>query len=501
MASAAGRDGQQASLKRAATAILPSRIGRGLGDDGDEEEKQPLLGRRTSAPAIIGRAERHRAALDRQLSRKLSWMVSVETVYDEDDHNDEKEEASKAGVAREAKADVSEAVNPPDAGQLVLPSNYTEIPDYGPEVGLFRTLPYHGAPWPIICADVGIVVTVAVIALVAQPLLQQKWMSNWSFVLWSRGVFCCVCAALLLSVNAFTFLNPGYQKRFEQPEGLDSKALSIFRKAMIKAQNPTTGCKSWCGKCQAPKPVRAHHCSCCSRCVMGMDHHCGVLMNCVGERNHRVFMITLVLSMFTGLYVLLVLAATFISHWPGIWHLRPVAAAAGLDFDTASWVLLFLFAFSFLMFLNALKYFLMFHSKLIANDYTTIENLEREEGARSRFDRGGATTNCVAFWSGDRMNLEVIAKPNPKDAEWASMSAQERARYFEMDYREAMETGFWDQMEEEWETIVWAQWRRKARDAEWAALSLEERTAYLDIDFSQEIQSRFCEQIRNARRS
>lgn len=37
----------------------------------------------------------------------------------------------------------------------------------------------------------------------------------------------------------------------------------------------------WCGKCAAPKPLRAHHCRTCARCVPRMDHHCPWTANCV----------------------------------------------------------------------------------------------------------------------------------------------------------------------------------------------------------------------------
>ena len=34
--------------------------------------------------------------------------------------------------------------------------------------------------------------------------------------------------------------------------------------------------KKTCKRCAAFKPIRAHHCSICGRCVVKMDHHCPV---------------------------------------------------------------------------------------------------------------------------------------------------------------------------------------------------------------------------------
>ena len=45
----------------------------------------------------------------------------------------------------------------------------------------------------------------------------------------------------------------------------------------------------WCGRCQQPKPTRAHHCHICDKCVLRMDHHCPWLNNCVGLHNHKYF--------------------------------------------------------------------------------------------------------------------------------------------------------------------------------------------------------------------
>jgi ribosomal protein L40E len=32
--------------------------------------------------------------------------------------------------------------------------------------------------------------------------------------------------------------------------------------------------KKFCRRCNAFKPIRAHHCSICGRCIVKMDHHC-----------------------------------------------------------------------------------------------------------------------------------------------------------------------------------------------------------------------------------
>ena len=48
-----------------------------------------------------------------------------------------------------------------------------------------------------------------------------------------------------------------------------------------------------CESCKRNKPLRAHHCVICDRCVLKMDHHCPWINNCVGLHNHRYFILFL----------------------------------------------------------------------------------------------------------------------------------------------------------------------------------------------------------------
>lgn len=53
-----------------------------------------------------------------------------------------------------------------------------------------------------------------------------------------------------------------------------------------------------CPKCELSKPLRAHHCSICTKCVLKMDHHCPWINTCVGLKNHRYFVLFLTYTWF-----------------------------------------------------------------------------------------------------------------------------------------------------------------------------------------------------------
>lgn len=51
-----------------------------------------------------------------------------------------------------------------------------------------------------------------------------------------------------------------------------------------------TATTRWCKKCDAPKPLRAHHCRLCKTCIPKMDHHCPWTNNCVSLQTFPYFL-------------------------------------------------------------------------------------------------------------------------------------------------------------------------------------------------------------------
>eukprot|EP00397_Hematodinium_sp_SG-2012_P042607 GEMP01047169.1.p1 GENE.GEMP01047169.1~~GEMP01047169.1.p1 ORF type:complete len:304 (+),score=22.55 GEMP01047169.1:106-912(+) len=158
--------------------------------------------------------------------------------------------------------------------------------------------------------------------------------------------------------------------------------------------DPGVVAPNW-GFYNAWKPDRTRHCSICNRCILNMDHHCPWINNCVGFYNRKFFIQLLLYVYFclwivvlTSLYDIFIRVQTIaylISHHPGIMPGRPYGRHVQLD-----WTYPIVFA-SFLLsvlLVCTLTNFIRFHMKLVMDNYTTIENLEREEGAKSKFDIG-----------------------------------------------------------------------------------------------------------------
>merc|ERR1719420_1571954 len=135
--------------------------------------------------------------------------------------------------------------------------------------------------------------------------------------------------------------------------------------------------RRYCKMCNVWKPDRTHHCSICNRCILNMDHHCPWINNCVGFYNRKFFMQLLA-------YVYMSLFVVVSSSIPEIWA-RIQTVVNNLD-SRHIWVIFTSLVVGCangmaILLLCTLTNFIRFHVRLVLENYTTIENLEREEGA------------------------------------------------------------------------------------------------------------------------
>mmetsp|Transcript_2563 Transcript_2563/g.5926 ORF Transcript_2563/g.5926 Transcript_2563/m.5926 type:complete len:313 (-) Transcript_2563:183-1121(-) len=159
--------------------------------------------------------------------------------------------------------------------------------------------------------------------------------------------------------------------------------------------------RRYCKMCNVWKPDRTHHCSICNRCILNMDHHCPWINNCVGFYNRK-FFIQLLLYVYVSL-IMIIFGSVFEIR-DRVWTLaRTPFKMVTVDFGIKTFFLIMAWAMSWLL-LCTLTNFIKFHLKLVLENYTTIENLEREEGAKSKFDIGRRRNweqvfgSSVALW-------------------------------------------------------------------------------------------------------
>lgn len=137
--------------------------------------------------------------------------------------------------------------------------------------------------------------------------------------------------------------------------------------------------------CNVWKPDRTHHCSICNRCILNMDHHCPWINNCVGFYNRKFF---IQLLSYVYLSLLCVVLFTIVEIIMRLLHIIHEPSLIGWTWYFASGIFISIAWCLALLLICTLTNFIKFHMKLVLENYTTIENLEREEGAKSKFDIG-----------------------------------------------------------------------------------------------------------------
>ncbi|CCF49310.1 hypothetical protein NDA11_007212 [Ustilago hordei] len=71
---------------------------------------------------------------------------------------------------------------------------------------------------------------------------------------------------------------------------------------VLRIRNQTVKVK-WCETCGTYRPPRSSHCRVCDNCVENIDHHCTYLNTCIGRRNYVSFMVFLLTSILSALWV------------------------------------------------------------------------------------------------------------------------------------------------------------------------------------------------------
>lgn len=136
--------------------------------------------------------------------------------------------------------------------------------------------------------------------------------------------------------------------------------------------------RRYCLMCHVFKPERCHHCSACNRCVLNMDHHCPWINNCVGFYNRKFFILLL----------FYVLVSTYLLN---ITLFTPVLDTLTTMYNTGAWPqhsgLLLGYCINLALSV-VLSFFSKFHLKLLFENKTTIEMLDKKNIHQGNFNCG-----------------------------------------------------------------------------------------------------------------
>ncbi|KAL0250548.1 hypothetical protein I308_102726 [Cryptococcus tetragattii IND107] len=134
----------------------------------------------------------------------------------------------------------------------------------------------------------------------------------------------------------------------------------------LTVQNGRVSVK-YCETCETYRPPRCSHCRLCGNCVDGIDHHCSYLHTCVGKRNYFSFIVLLVTSSLSDIYIVIFSAIHFslLCHHDDISFRRALSDSPGA-------------AVSFLLGVLAIipvLFLLQYHIRLLLFNITTIEQI------------------------------------------------------------------------------------------------------------------------------
>lgn len=166
----------------------------------------------------------------------------------------------------------------------------------------------------------------------------------------------------------------------------------VFRDQVIEAQG------SWCRKCSAPKPPRAHHCRHCGRCIPKMDHHCPWTRNCVSMTTFPHFLRFLVYANVS----LWMLAKLLWPRFYALWETRHMPAYLGpslgalIGLALTSLVCFFTTLALGIMLITTIKSFL-FNCTMIEGWELDRHEAVLDRGGRDWWDMTGPDGKTVRF--------------------------------------------------------------------------------------------------------
>jgi len=151
--------------------------------------------------------------------------------------------------------------------------------------------------------------------------------------------------------------------------------------------------RRYCLMCNLFKPERCHHCSSCEKCILNMDHHCPWVNNCIGFNNRKYFILLLVYVFLLAYFYWISLSYDIYLNF--VWLINYFKGYHFSDhfeiWQVLSWILCILLFLTIFTLSLIITKFSHFHFRLLFENKTTIENLEKKKMPfHSEWDLGNA---------------------------------------------------------------------------------------------------------------
>jgi ankyrin repeat protein len=222
------------------------------------------------------------------------------------------------------------------------------------------------------------------------------------------------------SLYAYLMLgNPGFKaKQPKNPKILNDLILDIQKQTGTGNPDPSLSpsLDRFCLTCCDYRDLRTKHCSVCGKCCPNFDHHCGWVNNCIGKKNHRFFVLMLLVNLIAEILHIQIIYSFIKNGDKSENSLNFLYKIARTVFDQ-QWVFasmtlhVLFFPFVVIMLFSQLRivaYNLNTNEQINLHRYTHFWKLQQEGELGDSykfvnpFDRG-VWRNCVNFWTGQEI--------------------------------------------------------------------------------------------------
>jgi len=172
----------------------------------------------------------------------------------------------------------------------------------------------------------------------------------------------------------------------------------------------------WCETCKTYRPPRSSHCRMCGNCVDGIDHHCAYIHTCVGRRNYLSFLVLVIVSVVSTIYIVVFSAV----HFSLICHHQHVPFSQAIK-DSPGAALSFLVG---VLILPAMIFLLVYHLRLMFFNLTTVEQI-RESASKNLLTATKRPRNSPFTSDSLWHNFLITSLGRPQIPSWVDASGWE----------------------------------------------------------------------------